>query len=152
VERQSRLDWLKIRFWETVMLERMSEKIVRSMFETMPIEITIIDDNDEVVGWNHHETRIFRRPLTSMGLNFRQCHPEESLAKVEQIVGEMKTGTRDKATFWIDLPLGPSGEKHKMLIEFHALRDDDGTYLGCMECAQDVEEIRALEGEKRLLT
>ncbi len=134
------------------MLERMSEKMVRSMFETMPLEITVIDQNDEVVGWNRHENRVFRRPLTSMGLNFRQCHPEESLAKVEQIVGEMKAGTRDKATFWIDMPLGPAGEKHKMFIEFYALRDDDGTYLGCMECAQDVQAIRALEGEKRLLT
>jgi uncharacterized protein len=134
------------------MLERMDERIVRSMFETMPIEITVIDHNDEVVGWNRHETRIFKRPLTSMGLNFRQCHPEESLAKVEQIVGEMKAGTRDKASFWIDLPLGLGGKKHKMFIEFYALRDHDGTYLGCMECTQDVQEIRELEGEKRLLT
>jgi len=78
------------------MLERMNEKIVRSMFETMPIEITVIDHNDEVIGWNRHENRVFKRPMTSMGMNFRQCHPEKSLAKVEQIVGEMKAGTREQ--------------------------------------------------------
>jgi len=87
-----------------------------------------------------------------MGMNFRQCHPEHSLAKVEQIVSEMKAGTRNKASFWINLPLGPGGKKHKMFIEFYALRDYDGTYLGCMECTQDVQEIRELEGEKRLLS
>ncbi len=31
------------------------------------------------------------------------------------------------------------GKKHKILIEFYALRDDGGKYLGCMECTQDVE-------------
>jgi PAS domain S-box-containing protein len=130
----------------------MSEKIVRSLFETMPIEITVIDHNDEVIGWNRHENRVFTRPMSCMGMNFRRCHPQESLAKVEQIVAEMKAGTRDKASFWIDLPLGPADKKHKMFIEFHALRDYDGTYLGCMECAQDVQEIRELQGEKRLLS
>jgi PAS domain S-box-containing protein len=134
------------------MLERMNEKIVSAMFETMPMEITVIDRNDEVVGWNQHETRVFKRPMTSMGMNFRQCHPEKSLAKVEQIIAEMKAGTRDKARFWIGLPLGPEGKKHMMLIEFYALRDHDGSYLGCMECTQDVQEARELEGEKRLLS
>jgi DUF438 domain-containing protein len=145
------------------MLDRMSEAMVKAMFETVPVEITVIDANDEVVGWNKHEKRIFKRPLTSMGLNFRNCHPETSLSKVIQIVEEMRAGKRDFARFWIDLPtglkaepktgppVGPKGERHKMLIEFYALRDDEGNYLGCMECTQDVEPIRRLEGEKRLL-
>lgn len=133
------------------MLDRMNEDVVKAMFETLPAEITIIDANDEVIGWNRHETRIFKRPMTSMGMNFRQCHPQESLAKVEQIVDEMREGKRDKGRFWIDIPLGPNKEKHKLLIEFFALRDLSGNYLGCMEVTQDIEEIQHLEGQKRLL-
>jgi len=133
------------------MIERMSEAIVRAMFETVPMEITIIDAKDEVVGWNRHETRIFRRPLSSMGLNFRDCHPEESLPRVVRIVEEMRDGTRNTARFWLDLALQPGAPKHKILIEFFALRDERGSYLGCMECTQDIEEIRGLEGQKRLL-
>ena len=133
------------------MIDRMNERIVKAIFETVPMEITVIDENDEVIGWNRHVGRMFKRPLTSMGLNFRQCHPETSLAKVEQIVNEMKEGKREKGRFWIDLPLGADGEKHKIMIEFYALRDESGKYLGCMECTQDVQEMRELEGEKRLL-
>ena len=62
----------------------------------------------------------------------------------------MRAGTRDSARFWIDMRL-KSGETHKVLIEFFALRDDRGGYLGCLECTQDVESIRQLQGEKRLL-
>lgn len=138
-------------WYRTCMIERMSEAIVASMFETVPIEITVLDANDEVVGWNKHETRIFKRPMTSMGLNFRDCHPEESLPRVIRIVDEMRDGTRNTARFWLDFEVEPGRKKHKVLIEFFALRDYSGKYLGCMECAQDIEEIKKLEGQKRLL-
>jgi PAS domain S-box-containing protein len=133
------------------MIEGMSDEIVRAIYETVPIEITVIDAKDEVLGWNKHRDRLFKRAATSMQMNFRECHPKESVWKVEQIVNEMKAGRRERARFWIDLPLGPNGEKHKVLIEFYALHDLAGKYIGCMECTRDVEEIRNLEGEKRLL-
>jgi hypothetical protein len=133
------------------MYERMNEEMIRAVIENLPVEITVIDINDEVVGWNKHETRIFYRPPSSMGLNFRECHPKESLSKVEAIVYEMKTGKRDKARFWIDLSVNGNEKKHKILIEFYALHDQSGDYLGCMECTQDIQEISSLSGEKRLL-
>jgi DUF438 domain-containing protein len=138
-----------------MLVDQMNADMLKSILETLPLEITVIDSNDEVVGWNRHEDRLFKRPLTSMGLNFRNCHPETSLDKVIQIVEEMRAGKRDDARFWINLPVGPKGDPntplHKILIEFYALRDDQGKYLGCMECTQDTDHIRKLEGEKRLL-
>jgi DUF438 domain-containing protein len=133
------------------MIDHMSEEVVKAIIETMPVEITVIDANDEVIGWNKHDNRIFKRALTSMGLNFRQCHPVESLEMVERIVREMKERKRDVARFWIDLEVEQNEPKHKILIEFYALRADDGRYLGCMEFTRDVEEIRHLTGQKRLL-
>ena len=32
-----------------------------------------------------------------------------------------------------------------------AVRDGAGDYLGCVECTQDVEDFRSLDGQKRLL-
>jgi hypothetical protein len=133
------------------MYERMNDEMIRAVIEMLPVEITVIDLNDEVVGWNKHDTRIFYRPPTSMGLNFRECHPEESLPRVEAIVGEMKAGKRDKARFWINHTIRKGEKKHRILIEFYALRDSSGHYIGCMECTQDVEDIYSLRGEKRLL-
>jgi PAS domain S-box-containing protein len=130
--------------------DRMDEKLVKAVMETIPAEITVIDANDEVVAWNRHENRLFHRPMTCMGLNFRKCHPAHSLAKVEQIVAEMKAGTRQQARFWIQAKVG-DGQQHMVLIEFFALRGEDGQYLGCLEVTQDVDEHRRLAGEKRLL-
>ncbi len=134
-----------------MLFDRMSAEMVKAMIEAMPAELTVIDANDEVVGWNKHETRVFRRPMTAMGMNFRQCHPEKSLAMVERLIGEMKAGTRERAAFWIDLEVVKGEPKHKMFIEFCALRGEKGKYLGCMEFTQDVQAIRGLQGQKRLM-
>jgi len=131
------------------LFDRMDEKLVKAVMETIPAEITVIDANDEVVAWNRHENRLFHRPMTSMGLNFRKCHPEHSLGKVEQIVAEMKAGTRKKARFWIRAKVGE--DRHLALIEFFALHDEGGKYLGCLEVTQDIEEQLHLKGERRLL-
>ena len=134
-------------------IDEMTSATINAMFETVPLEITVIDASDKVAGWNKHHDRLFYRPEASMGMDFRDCHPQESLDLVEKIVAEMKSGKRDKAQFWIDLTVNKAtGEKHKVLIEFFALRDaTSGAYLGCMECTQDVDGIRKLSGEKRLM-
>ncbi len=136
-----------------MLFDQMDKEMVKALIETIPAEVTIIDANDEVAGWNKHETRLFKRPMTSMGLNFRECHPQKSLHMVEQIVAEMKSGQRDTARFWIDLAVPYDTTKmHKILIEFFALRNPEKKYLGCLEFVQDIEDFRHLTGEKRLLS
>jgi uncharacterized protein len=133
-------------------IDGMDESLVKAILETIPGEITIIDANDKLVGWNKHSNRLFYRPETSYGVDFRDCHPQKSLAMVERIVADFKGGASDRERFWVDLVVDKQkGQKHKVLIEFFALRDAGGAYLGCMEHTLDVEEIMGLKGEKRLM-
>src|SRR4030042_7066344 len=118
------------------------KNVLDAVIETLPIEVSVLDKDDKVLSWNKHETRIFKRPVGAVGRDVRKCHPPKSLAKVEQIISEMKKGKRDKAVFWIDLPLGEKGEKHKILIQYLALRNKNGEYLGCLEASQDITDIK----------
>lgn len=124
-------------------------EVLSVLLETIPVEFSVVDAEDKVLAWNKHETRIFKRPAGVVGRSVRDCHPKKSLAKVEAILSEMKAGTRDKARFWIDL--GPEGQNRKVLIEYYALRDEQGKYLGCLEASQDISELQQLEGQQRLL-
>lgn len=133
------------------MIGNLPEDVLNAILETMPIEFSVVDADDKVLAWNKHESRIFKRPEGVVGRDVHNCHPKDSVSKVEQILKEMKAGTRDKARFYIDLPIGPDGEKQKVMIEYYALRSEDGKYLGCLEASQNIAEIQALEGQKRLL-
>ena len=134
------------------MVDGMNEKVVNAMYEALPVEVTVIDEFDKVIGWNKHHNRLFYRPMECMGMDFRECHPAESLHLVEAIITEMKEGKRTKARFWIDYPVNrQTNEHHKVLIEFFALKSDVGKYIGCMECTLDVEDIMHLQGENRLM-
>jgi len=136
---------------EVNMIGKLPENILEAILETIPMEFSVIDQNNKVLAWNKHESRIFKRPEAVVARDIRDCHPKKSLHKVEQLLKEMKEGTRDSARFWIDLKIGPNEEKQKVLIEYYALRDVDGKYIGCLEASQNISEIQSLIGEKRLL-
>jgi PAS domain S-box-containing protein len=133
------------------MIGEINGKILEAFIETIPIEFSILDKNDRVLAWNKHTTRIFNRPESVIGRNVRNCHPKKSLLKVEQIINEMKSGTRDKARFWIDLEIEKNKGSRKIMIEYFALRDKENNYIGCLEASQDITEIQKLEGNKRLI-
>jgi DUF438 domain-containing protein len=133
------------------MIGSLPDRVMETLLEILPLEFSVIDSNDNVLAWNKHETRLFKRPVGVVGRNVRDCHPKKSLEKVEKILDEMKAGKRDKARFWIDLATGDDKTKSKILIEYYALRDKDGTYLGCLEASQNITELQKLQGEKRLL-
>lgn len=133
------------------MIGKLSTEMTEALLETIPIEFSVVDSEDRVTAWNRHKTRIFKRPEGVIGRNVRDCHPKKSLGKVEKILSEMKENKMDSARFWIDIPVGENKEKHKVLIQYFALRDASGRYLGCMEATQDIHDIQQIKGEKRLL-
>lgn len=132
------------------MIGNLTEDILQALLEAVPFDFSVLDKDDKVLAWNKHKTRIFKRPVGVVGRDVRDCHPKKSLDKVERILQEMKEGKREKARFWIELPLEEKG-KQKILIEYYALRGKSDKYIGCLEVTQNITDIQAIEGEKRLL-
>lgn len=133
------------------MIGKLPEDVLEAVLETIPIEFSVVDAKDKVLAWNKHKTRIFKRPINVVGRDVTNCHPKKSLDKVDKILQEMKEGKREKARFWIDLPIGLNNEKQKVLIEYYALKDTEGKYLGCLEVSRNITDIQLISGEKRLL-
>ena len=133
------------------MIGELDKNIMEALLETIPVEFSVVDKNDKVLAWNKHETRIFKRPKGAVGRDVRDCHPKGSLNKVETILAEMKAGKRESSRFWIDLPMKDKDTPQKVLIEYYALRDAAGNYLGCLEASQNITEIQKITGQKRLL-
>ena len=133
------------------MIGQLDNKMLEAVFETIPVEVSVVDANDKVVAWNKQEKRIFKRPKGVLGRDVRNCHPKASQKNVEIILSEMKSGKREKAQFWIDLKIEGKDDYQKILIEYFALRDTAGDYIGCLEVSQNITDIQKLIGQKRLL-
>ena len=127
------------------MIENLSKKTLEAMLNTLPVEVSFVDEDDAVRYFNKDGDRIFPRPRSVIGRRVQNCHPRESVDKVQQILDEMRAGSRDVAEFWIDL------KGRKIYIRYFAVRDADGKYLGCLEASQDITDIQKIKGEKRLL-
>jgi uncharacterized protein len=123
----------------------LNSKQLMHMLNTLPVDITFVDHDDIVRFFSENEDRIFVRTRAIVGRKVENCHPPQSVHKVEEILNAFKDGSRDNAEFWINL-------KGKMIyIVFFAVRDENGNYLGTLEVAQDITALRELEGERRLL-
>jgi PAS domain S-box-containing protein len=121
------------------------KEVLDALLETLPVEISFVDENDTVRYFNKDGDRIFPRPPSVLGRKVQDCHPKKSLHKVNQILDDFKNNRRDVAEFWIDL------RGRKVYIRYFAVRGRDGKYLGCLEVTQDITDIKKIEGEKRLL-
>ena len=118
---------------------------IKMMFNHLPVDITYVDEHDEVKYFSTPKHRIFPRTVAVIGRKVHHCHPPESVHIVEQIVESFKNGNKDEAAFWIKM--GPNF----VLIKYFAVRDEQKQYRGVLEVSQEVSDIRALEGERRLL-
>ena len=115
------------------------------VFNHLPVDITVVDENDRVLFFNKPKERFFPRSPAIVGRSVNNCHPPESVHIVEEIVETFRKGDRNTATFWIEL------NGRFILIQYFALRNEKGVYKGVMEVSQDATDIRKLEGQRRLL-
>jgi DUF438 domain-containing protein len=115
------------------------------MLNHLPVDMTLVDENDEVRYFSTPGDRIFPRSKAIIGRKVENCHPPSSVHVVTDLLDAFKAGKKDKESFWIQM-----GKKF-ILIQYFALRDENGVYKGTLEVSQDVSEIRSLTGEKRLM-
>jgi PAS domain S-box-containing protein len=118
---------------------------IKLIFNHLPVDITYVDENDKVCYFSTPKKRIFPRTTAIIGREVKNCHPPESVHVVEQIVDSFKKGEKNQADFWIKM----KGEY--ILIQYFAVRDEGGHYKGVIEVTQEISDIKAIEGEKRLL-
>ncbi len=124
---------------------RLSAELVDLMLTHLPVDISLVDENDTVIYYSDTPDRIFARSPGIIGRRVQNCHPPKSVHIVNRILEAFKKGEKDVAEFWIEM------QGRFIHIRYFAVRDDDGRYRGCLEVSQDVTAIRALQGQKRLL-
>ena len=110
------------------------------------MDMTFVDKDDKVKYFTQGSERIFARSRSIINRDVRLCHPPGSVHIIEKILDDFKSGKASNAPFWIQV------QGKFIHIEYFALRDENGNYLGTLEVSQDITDLQKLEGEKRILS
>jgi uncharacterized protein len=118
---------------------------ITALLDVLPVDVTFVDAEDKVRYFSNSKDRIFVRTTAVLGRAVQNCHPPQSMGKVNEIIQSFRDGSRDHADFWIQM------QGKFIYIRYFAVRDPERRYLGTLEVTQDLTEVRALSGERRLL-
>lgn len=119
---------------------------IMAIMNTVPFDMTFVDKHDKVKYFTQGKERIFARSRSIINRDVRLCHPPGSVHIIEKILDDFKSGKASHAPFWIQM------HGKFIHIEYYALRNEKGEYLGTLEVSQDLTSLRSLEGEKRILS
>jgi hypothetical protein len=125
---------------------RLNYEEMLGILSTLPVDITFVDKDDKVKFFSEGKDRVFDRSRAILLRDVRLCHPPSSMHIVDKIIEDFRSGREDKTAFWINF------QGKFVFIEYYAVRDKNGDYLGTLEVTQDLTMHRQLEGEQRLLS
>ncbi|WP_413298827.1 DUF438 domain-containing protein [Bacillus sp. 1P10SD] len=124
----------------------LSLKQLELLLNHLPVDITFIDHEDVVRYFSHGKERIFARTKAVIGRTVQNCHPPRSVHVVEELLADFKAGIKDSEDFCIKFL-----DKY-VYIRYFAVRDEKGSYIGTLEFTQNIDPIKAIDGEKRILS
>jgi len=122
----------------------LDSEVLELLINSLPLDITYIDEHNKVRYFSQPRDRIFIRSKAVLGRDVRNCHPPESLDKVDGIIRSFREGASGKESFRIWY------RNRYILIEYHPVRKKTGEYKGVLEVTMDITDVQKLEGEKRL--
>ena len=110
----------------------MSAAQLEAMLNTLPIEITFIDDNN-INRFFNEGAKVFKRPGMAIDREVFSCHPPKIEPMVRSIIESFKNHTRDSVPVWMEKQGKP------FLVTYYAVRDKRENYLGTVEVVQDMQ-------------
>ena len=110
----------------------MTVEQITALLNTIPMEITFIDENN-INRFFNEGSKVFKRPEMAIDREVFSCHPPKIEPMVRQIIDDFRNGRRDLVPVWMEK------NGRTMLVKYMAVRDRDGKYVGTVELVQDME-------------
>lgn len=103
-----------------------------ALLNTIPMEITFVDA-DNINRFFNEGPKVFKRPVMTIDRDVFSCHPPKIEPMVRQIIDDFRNKRRDEVSVWMK-----KGGR-TMLVQYMAVRDAAGKYIGTVELVQDME-------------
>ncbi len=114
--------------------------LIDQVLRRLPVEITFINERDEVAYYSENRERILPRAPDAIGRKFQEYRPPAGGLEVERLLADFRAGIRDTAEFQVRL----AGRLAR--IRYFAIRDAAGGYRGALEVCQEAAGTRSPAG------
>ena len=123
----------------------LSHKELDLILNKIPLEITFVD-KDHIVKYydNGPEEKLLARTPSAIGRDMLNCHPPRVHETVKQLVHDLETGVKDSQQAWYKRDDGVF-----VFIDYIAIRDEEGSFLGILETVQDISKFTKLDSDNR---
>lgn len=123
----------------------LSHKELDLILNKLPLEITFVD-KDHIVKYydNGPEEKLLARTPSAIGRDMLNCHPPRVHETVKQLVHDLETGVKDSQQAWYKREDGVF-----VFIDYIAIRDEEGLFLGILETVQDISKFTKLDSDNR---
>lgn len=123
----------------------LSHKELDLILNKLPLEITFVD-KDHIVKYydNGPEEKLLARTPSAIGRDMLNCHPPRVHETVKQLVHDLERGVKDSQQAWYKRDDGVF-----VFIDYIAIRDEEGSFLGILETVQDISKFTKLDSDNR---
>lgn len=123
----------------------LSHKELDLILNKLPLEITFVDKAHIVKYYdNGQEEKLLARTPSAIGRDMLNCHPPRVHETVKQLVHDLETGVKDSQQAWYKREDGVF-----VFIDYIAIRDEEGSFLGILETVQDISKFTKLDSDNR---
>ena len=115
----------------------LSLKELNLILDLLPMELSFVDAQNIVKYYNegNGEEKIFKRTPSAIGRDVILCHPPRVHETVQTIFEQLKSKQKEKEEMWFKT------EDKMVHVTYHAVWDEEGKYMGCLEYVQDIKPL-----------
>lgn len=115
----------------------LSLKELNLILNILPMELSFVDAQNIVKYYNegNGEEKIFKRTPSAIGRDVILCHPPRVHETVQTIFEQLKSKQKEKEEMWFKT------EDKMVHVTYHAVWDEEGKYMGCLEYVQDIKPL-----------
>jgi len=115
----------------------LSPELLSLLLNQIGLELTLVDDEDRYVYFTDVANPIFERTADIIGTHILDCHSEATHAGIMEMIRQFRDGEKDSEWNWSD-----SNRRRNRWVRatYRAIRDEAGTYKGCVEIIEDLTE------------
>lgn len=115
------------------------------ILDILPLELSFVDKDHIVKYYDNGEgEKLLPRTPSAIGRNLMNCHPPKVHDTVSRLVADLESGKKDSQAAWYQRKDGVF-----VYINYIAVRNDAGEFMGILETVQDITELNKIEGTNR---